>query len=188
MKRITFVLLAVVLSSLANTSAQTPAAFDLNAWNKVGEANFRLVENGTVVETTESKGAFLVTPREYGDFEMTVDVWVSPEANSGVFIRCSNPKEITATNAYEVNVFDQRPDPKYRTGGIVNIAEPLTKVDAGGKWNTLQITARGPRMTVVLNGVTTVKEAQDAKFARGPIALQFGVGTIRFRNVRIREM
>ena len=188
MTRMLFAALAIVLSSLPPVSAQGEATFDLNAWNKVGEANFRLVENGTVVETTDSKGAFLVTPREYGDFEMTVDVYISPEANSGVFIRCSNPKEITATNSYEVNVFDARPDPKYRTGGIVNIAEPLTKVDAGGKWNTLQITARGPRMTVVLNGVTTVKDAQDAKFARGPIALQFGVGTVRFRNVRIRAL
>lgn len=188
MPRILIAALALAASSFTPLAAQTAEKFDLNAWNKVGEANFRLVENGTVVETTESKGAFLVTPREYGDFEMTADVYISPEANSGVFIRCSNPKEITATNAYEVNVFDARPDPKYRTGGIVNIAEPLTKVDAGGKWNTLQITARGPRMTVVLNGVTTVKDAQDAKFPRGPIALQFGVGTVRFRNVRIKAL
>jgi hypothetical protein len=113
---------------------------------------------------------------------------VTPESNSGVFVRLSDPKEVTATNSYEINVWDTRPDPKYRTGAIVNVAEPLTKVDAGNKWNTLQITARGPRLTVVLNGVTTVKDAQDTKFARGPIALQYGTGTVRFRNVRIKEL
>jgi hypothetical protein len=178
----------VVIAALTPLYAQAPPQFDINAWNKVGDANWRVVENGTVVEATEGKGGFLVTPRDYGDFEMSVEIWTNEDANSGVFIRCSNPKEITATNAYEVNVFDKRPDPKYRTGAIVNVAEPLTKVDAAGKWNTLQITARGPRMTVVFNGVTTVKEAQDAKHPRGPIALQYGAGTVRFRNVRIRAL
>jgi hypothetical protein len=43
-------------------------------------------------------------------------------------------------------------------------------------------------MTVVLNGVTTVRDAEDAKFARGPIALQYGAGVVRFRNVRIRPL
>jgi hypothetical protein len=181
-----FTLLLTAAAALV-IHAQTPA-FDLNAWNKVGDANWRVVENGTVVEATEGKGGFLVTPRDYGDFEMTVDVWVTPASNSGVFVRASNPKEITATNSYEINIWDERPDPKYRTGAIVNVAEPLTKVDAGNKWNTLTITARGGSLSVTLNGVPTVKGAQDTKFARGPIALQYGSGTVRFRNVRIRAL
>jgi hypothetical protein len=61
-------------------------------------------------------------------------------------------------------------------------------INAGGRWNTLVITAKGTRMTVVLNGVTTVRDAEDAKFARGPIALQYGAGVVRFRNVRIRPL
>ena len=187
MKRVTL-MLALLFAAVAGSHAQAPAAFDLKAWNMVGDANWHLVDNGTVAEATEGKGGFLVTPRDYGDFEITVDVWVTPESNSGVFVRLSNPKEVTATNSYEINVWDSRPDPKYRTGAIVNVAEPLTKVDAGNKWNTLQITARGPRMSVTLNGVATVKDAQDAKFARGPIALQYGTGTVRFRNVRIRAL
>ena len=140
-----------------------------------------------VVQAEKGSG-FLVTPMAYGDFQMTVDIWVNDEANSGVFIRCSDPKMITATNAYEVNIFDKRPDPAYRTGAIVNVAKPLAMVNAGGKWNTLEITAKGPRMTVVLNGVTTVRDAEDTKFPRGPIALQYGAGVVRFRNVRIRAL
>ena len=131
---------------------------------------------------------FLVTPVAYGDFQITVDIWVNDEANSGVFIRCSDPKTITAANAYEVNIFDKRPDPAYRTGAIVNVAKPLAMVNAGGKWNTLEITAKGSKMTVILNGVTTVKDAEDTKFARGPIALQDGAGVVKFRNVRIRAL
>jgi hypothetical protein len=61
-------------------------------------------------------------------------------------------------------------------------------VNAGGKWNTLIVTARGSRMTVVLNGIATVRDAEDAKFSRGPIALQYGAGVVKFRNVRIRSL
>jgi hypothetical protein len=161
------------------------ASFDLKAWNIVGDANWTAAND--VVQADKGTG-FLVTPVAYGDFQITVDIWVNDEANSGVFIRCSDPKTITAANAYEVNIFDKRPDPAYRTGAIVNVAKPLAIVNAGGKWNTLEITARGSKMTVVLNGVTTVKDAEDAKFARGPIALQYGAGVVKFRNVRIRAL
>ncbi len=161
------------------------ASFDLKAWTIVGDANWTVVDD--VVQADKGTG-FLVTPVAYGDFQITVDIWVNDEANSGVFIRCSDPKTITAANAYEVNIFDKRPDPAYRTGAIVNVAKPMAMVNAGGKWNTLEITAKGSKMTVILNGVTTVKDAEDTKFARGPIALQYGAGVVKFRNVRIRAL
>jgi hypothetical protein len=176
----------LVVSALITVSAQSQAAgFDLKAWNMVGDANWTVMDD--VVQADKGSG-FLVTPMAYGDFQMTVEIWVDDEANSGVFIRCSDPKMITASNAYEVNIFDKRPDPTYRTGAIVNVAKPLATVNAGGKWNTLEITAKGPKMTVVLNGVTTARDAEDTKFARGPIALQYGAGVVKFRNVRIRAL
>jgi hypothetical protein len=179
-------MLVFVLSGFAGMAAQRQdAGFDLKAWNVVGDANWTVMDD--VVQADKGSG-YLVTPMAYGDFQMTVDVWVDESANSGVFIRCSDPKMITPTNAYEVNVFDKRPDPTYRTGAIVNVAKPLATVNAGGRWNTLEITAKGPKMTVVINGVTTVRDAEDTKFARGPIALQYGAGLVRFRNVRIRAL
>ena len=44
---------------------------------------------------------------------------------------------------------------------------------AGGKWNTYEITAQGPHLVVVLNGVKTV-DVQDSKHAKGVIALAGG--------------
>jgi Domain of Unknown Function (DUF1080) len=58
---------------------------------------------------------------------------------------------------------------------------------AGGRWNTYEITAKGPQLTVVLNGTTTV-ETQDSKFASGPIALQYGAGVVKFRKVEIKPL
>jgi hypothetical protein len=153
-------------------------------WNVVGNANWTVADGA--VQATMGTG-FLVTPESYADFQITADIWVSDDANSGIFIRCSDPKTIAANNAYEVNVFDKRPDPAYRTGAIVDVAKPLTMVTTGGKWNTMDITARGPRLIVLINGEKTV-DVQDNKYSRGPIALQYGAGTVKFKNVKLRTL
>ena len=183
--------LAIGIITSGSLIAQTPGAavrlFDgrsLTGWNTVGDANWT-VTNGEIQATTGT--GFLVTPASYADFEVTAELWVDADANSGVFIRCADRIAITADNCYEVNVFDKRPDPAYRTGAIVNIAKPAAVVNAAGQWNTLRITARGSRLTVVLNGVTTV-DVQDAKLVQGAIALQRSAGVVKFRSVLLRPL
>ena len=156
----------------------------LKGWDVVGDANWSVVD-GAVQATTGT--GFLVTPASYADFQITADFWVTDDANSGIFIRLSDPKTITAANAYEVNIYDKRPDPAYRTGAIVDVAKPLAQINTGGKWNTIDITARGTKLIVVMNGTKTV-DVDDKKFARGPLALQYGAGTVKFKNVRIRTL
>jgi len=153
----------------------------LDGWRTLGDANWHIVED--YVEADSGDG-YLVTNNTYGDFHLKLEFWTDPDANSGVFLRCSNPEDIGAASAYEVNIYDKRPDPAYRTGGIVNVASPMAQIDAAGKWNTYEISAEGPRLTVRLNGVLTV-DARDEKYASGPIALQHGAGIVRFRNVQI---
>ena len=157
---------------------------NLNAFNAIGNANWSVADG--VVQANMGTG-FLVTKATYGDFQIKLEFWVDDDANSGVFIRCSNPQEITAMNAYEVNIFDKRPDQAYRTGGIVDVAKPSSIINTGGKWNTYEITAQGPRMIVTLNGTRTV-DVQHSGHARGPVALQYGAGIVKFRNVQIRPM
>ena len=98
----------------------------LDNWDRLGEANWR-AEDGAIV-ADKGKGGFLVSKNSYKDFQIRAEFWADHTTNSGIFIRCTNPKEITATNAYEVNIYDQRPEPIYGTGGIVNVA----KVDPMG--------------------------------------------------------
>ena len=173
-------------------SAQNPAAdwttlFDgtnLDHFNTVGNANWRL--GGGMVEATSGPG-FLVTKENYANFELRVEFWVDEGANSGVYMRCQDAKQITDKTCYEANIFDKRPDQSGRTGAIVHIAKPLAVVDAGGKWNTYEITAKGPELTVRLNGTLTA-QAKDDQFTNGPIALQYMAGTVRFRRVQIRRL
>ena len=158
---------------------------NLNNWDRTGDANWRIV-NG-VLEATMG-GGHLVTKNEYTNFEIRAEFWVDADANSGLFIRCSDRAMIGAMTCYEVNIFDKRPEQNYATGAIVNVAEVRQPApQAGGKWNTFEITARGPQLTVRLNGEQTVN-VTDTKFARGPFTLQYGAGTVRFRKVEIRPL
>jgi hypothetical protein len=156
----------------------------LEGWNTLGDANWNTGEG--YVEASSGNG-FLITPDSYRDFHLKLEFWTDTEANSGIFIRCADPNEVGAANAYEVNIYDQRPDPAYRTGGIVNVAEPMEQIDAAGRWNIYEIEAVGPHLVVRLNGTLTV-DTEDAQFSAGPIALQYGAGIVRFRNVQIMSM
>src|SRR5262245_28045788 len=128
--------------------------FGFDAFVSEGSANWRVVDG--VVKADGGTG-YLVSREAFGDFELRAEFWASPDANSGIFIRCSDPQVITAANAYEVNIFDKRPDQTYRTGGIVNVGKVMANVDTGNRWNTMEISARGPKMTVKVNG-TLVSE------------------------------
>src|SRR5262245_19714686 len=161
---------------------------NMGDWNKVGESNWRL-EDGAVVADKKSgqDPAYLVSKAPFKDFQLHVEFWASDDANSGVFLRCQDPSKLGDRSCYEVNIFDQRKDPTYGTGGIVNFSEVHPMPKAGGKWNTFEITAKGRQITVVLNGQKTV-ELHNGLFAEGPLGLQHGAGVIKFRKVAIKPL
>lgn len=157
----------------------------LDQWNHIGNANWTIADGA--VQSDKGTG-FLVSKNKYANFEIRAEFWADADANSGIFIRCSDPRKITSENAYEVNIFDKRPDPSYATGAIVGIAKSPTIIKAAGRWNTYDITAIGDRFTVTLNGIRTVDGVRDGKHASGPIALQRAGGVIKFRKVEIRPL
>lgn len=163
-------------------------AVGLDNFVRVGEANWSATDGAVQASQGGPGFAYLVTKDSYKDFVLRVEFWSSDDANSGVFFRCQNPAVINDQNCYEANIFDQRPDPTYGTGAIVGVAPvPVPGPRAGGKWNTYEITARGPHLVLVLNGQKTV-DVQDSKLASGPFALQWGRGTVRFRKVEIEPL
>ena len=174
-------------ASMSGSTVLVDGARGLENFNRVGDANWSAVD-GAIQATAGGKDpAYLVTKVSYTDFVIRAEFWASDDANSGIFIRCQNPAVIGDETCYEANIFDQRPDPTYGTGAIVKVAAVSPMPKAGGKWNTYEITARGKRLTLVLNGVKTV-DIEDGKLASGPIALQWGRGTIKWRKVAIRSL
>ena len=165
----------------------------MNNFNTIGNANWRV--EGDAIVADKGKGGYLVSKKSYRDFDLYAEFWANHETQSGIFIRASDPKKVGADNAYEVNIFDQRPGQEYRTGAIVNYARvPIPTVyKTNGGWNTFRITAKGPDVTVVLNGQVTV-HMNNGQFKEGPIALQFGNrgkepgGTIKWRQLMVRAL
>jgi hypothetical protein len=159
-----------------------------NEWDRTGEANWR-VEDGAIVadKRTSKETAHLVTKNSYKDFEIYAEFWASDDANSGIFIRCMNPKSPGARTCYEVNIFDQRKDPTYGTGSIVYFTEVNPMPKAGGKWNTFEIAAKGRHITVTLNGQKTA-DLHSGMFEQGPFTLQHGEGVIKFRKVAVKPL
>jgi 3-keto-disaccharide hydrolase len=165
----------------------------MDNFSPVGDANWR-AEDGAIV-ADKGKGGFLLSKDSYRDFQLRIEFWAAHNANSGIYMRCSEPKNLTDKTCYEANIFDQRPDQTYATGGIVHRGKVLQPVKAGGQWNVYELTAQGSKMTVVLNGTKTA-EIDNVEFPSGPFALQYGTlppkgepgGAIRFRKVQIRPL
>ncbi|UGV24237.1 DUF1080 domain-containing protein [Rhodopseudomonas boonkerdii] len=199
MKRI-FAIVAVAAVGVSAIVAIQPASSQdgwvtlvdgtkMGDWDKVADANWTMKDGALVADklTAGKDPAYLVSKKSYKDFQIKAEFWTDEDANSGIFIRCKTAKVIDSKECYEVNIFDKRPDPTYGTGAIVDVAKVNPMPKAAGKWNTYEITAKGPKMTVILNGQKTA-DVEDGKLASGPIALQYGSGVVKFRKVQIKEL
>ncbi len=185
-----FCIHAALFSSLA--SAQNQDGFvdlidgvSLSGWNIIGNASW-LIGNG-IVEGNKPNG-FLVSTKSYKNFVIRAEFWAESDTNSGIFIRCQDPNKVSAATSYEVNIWDTRPEQAYATGAIVDVAKVNPVPKAGGRWNVMEIVANGSHFKVTLNGVVTVADGQDSKFAEGPIALQSAGGVVKFKKVQIKPI
>lgn len=196
MKKLAFLALSVIVGSIS--LLQSYAAEEewitlidgeqgLDNFDQVGGDTW-VAKDGAIEATAGTGTAFLVTKESYGNFILHVEFWVSDDANSGIYMRCQDVAAITDRNCYEANIYDQRPDLSFGTGGIVHIgpvSEPYPK--AGGKWNSYDIVLQNEHLMINLNQEQTA-HVMDTQFAEGPIALQWAAGTVRFRNMRIQPM
>jgi hypothetical protein len=125
-----------------------------------------------------------------------------PDSDSGIFLRGSSKSQVNIwcwpIGSGEVYGYrmDEKMPPAVRAG-----VTPKANADKDiGQWNAFEITMKGDRLTVVLNGVTVIENAQlPGVPAKGPIALQHhgekknGVwagppSLVQFRNISIREL
>ena len=195
---------------------------DLTGWvygtrrggeNKTGKGY--QVENG-VLFTTKEDGGNLFTAREYSDFVFRFEFRLTPNANNGIGIRA--PLDGDAAYAgMEIQVLDDSGSeytslrPAQYHGSVYNMFPARRGFQKPvGEWNAEEITARGRRITVVLNGTVIVEanldEVKDEALlakqrdltrpegsrgianTKGHIGL-LGHGTrVEFRNLRIREL
>jgi hypothetical protein len=195
---------------------------DLTGWvygtragkpNKTGKGY--QIENG-VLFTTKEDGGNLFTDKEYADFVLRFEFRLTENANNGIGIRA--PLEGDAAYVgMEIQVLDDSGSqytslqPAQYHGSIYQMfPSKRGHQKPVGEWNAEEITAKGRRITVVLNGTTIVDanldDVKDEEVlarhgdmnrpegsrgianTKGHIGL-LGHGTrVEFRNIRIKEL
>lgn len=125
-----------------------------------------------------------------------------PDSDSGVFLRGSDKAQVNIWSwpVGSGEVYGYRTDAKMPPA-VRAAVTPRMNVDRDiGEWNAFEITMRGTRLTVVLNGHTVISDAElPGVPPSGPIALQHhggmkdGVWTgppslVQFRNISITEL
>ena len=186
-------------SALAQTGTGWTQLFDgksLDGWTQVGTANWRVEDGALVADKSTAParpdgqpggGGHLVTKDSYKNHMIYAEFWTDVPANSGIFVRCKDPKKIGARDCYEFNIFDTRPDPSYGTGAIVYFAEANPALKAAGKWNTMEITANKRDLVLTLNGTKTA-QTNNGFFEEGHFTLQWGSGVVKFRKVAVKPL
>jgi hypothetical protein len=217
MRRTLPLLAALLLLGLTRPAGSAPAAsekppegftslFDgktLDGWQVLGgKLSSWGAEDGVLF--VKGGGGWLMTKKEYGDFELRLEFKVPKGGNSGVALR-SPMKGDPAYTGMEIQILD---DPSYKglqvwqhTGSIYGVV-PSSKLATKpvGEWNKYRIVCKGRQVTVVLNGEKVVDANLDdykekhAKAhpgilrAKGYIGLQEHGGRVEFRNLFVKEL
>ena len=58
---------------------------------------------------------------------------------------------------------------------------------AAGKWNTMEVIAKGRQIVVKLNGQQTV-DLHNGMFEEGPFTLQYGSGVLKVRKLAVKKL
>lgn len=168
----------------------------LKGWE--GDPDLWSVQNGELVGTTDRKeikmNTFLIATKEYGDFELRLDMKIR-NGNSGVQFRSTKYPDYVVgglqADAADKNWWGGVYDEKGKRGVMVNgwkgKAETVVK---NGDWNTMILRCQGEDISITINGLKTA-ELKDKEKMSGVIALQLHRGPgmeARFRNIRIKEL
>ena len=202
----------VLCSSLvATAAADRPlrSLFDgrsLKGWQQItGKAEAWGVEDGLLVSRGEG-GGWIGTTDEYRDFVLSLDFKLSPESNSGIYLRAPADTSHISRTGMEIQLLDDV-HPRYkdiqpwqRNGALYHVTAP--KPGHGkptGEWNSIVIEANGPHLTITLNGSVVVDDQLDQhpdldnehpglKRASGRIGLQGHNGRVEFRKIEVKEI
>jgi Domain of Unknown Function (DUF1080) len=196
-----------------------PEGWVVRAWNDVSQpasAEVKWTVKDGVLYGSEPRGTWLVSEKEYGDFELAFEWKIGEQGNGGCGLRFP-PKGDPAFDGLELQMVDPRyygdsaPQipPSELTGGLYRAVAPTKQLYKPGEWNEYVITLKGQHLVVKLNGEriqhvhlneqTSPVERHDGSPApplkdrprKGRIGFQElsrGGGQVMIRNARIREL
>jgi hypothetical protein len=218
-RRAILLTLAVVLAPLAparSDDTKAPEGFvalfngkDLKGWKVLdGKMEVWKAEDGLLVVDGKN-GGWLMTDKEYADFELRLEFKMPKQGNSGVAVRA--PFEKGKNPAYagmEIQLLDDAwhkenykgLKPTQLTGSIYDVVPPSKDaLKPVGEWNKMTIIAKGRQVTIELNGTKIVdanldqykdraKDHPGLLREKGNLGLQSHDGRVEFRNLFVKEL
>jgi hypothetical protein len=215
---IAFLTTVVIPNAVLSDDDKPPNGFtplfngkDLTGWKVREKGNPKVwgVEKGLLYVNGQG-GDWLMTEKEYSDFELRLEFKLPKAGNSGVALRCGLKGNPHLEAGMEIQLLD---DPWYldeknykglkptqKTGSIYGIVPPSKDaLKPVGEWNAMRITAKGTKITVELNGEKIVdadlrdhkdkaKEHKGMLNTKGHLGLQSHDGRVEFRRLYVKEL
>jgi hypothetical protein len=104
-----------------------------------------------------SGGYIIVHEKPHGDFVLDFDYKISKGCNSGVFLRVGDLKDPVMTGI-EIAIDDTTGSGMHDPGAIYDLVAPRVNAQKPtGEWNHMTISARGPKIEIILNGESVSK-------------------------------
>ena len=194
-----------VVDGVIDYDAQSEASGDKNLWTQKEYGDFTLRADWRIKETPFNNPRVPIVKPD-GTHKLDASgkeiQMVVPDSDSGIFLR-GEPKSQVNIWCWPIGsgeVYGYRMD-KNMPAAVRAGVTPKTNADKNiGEWNTFEITVRGNKLTVLLNGKLVLDDAELPGLpAKGPLALQHHGGKrngewsgppslVQFRNIYIKEL
>jgi 3-keto-disaccharide hydrolase len=158
-----------------------PKGWLVRAWNDVNDPPAKptewKVERG-VLHGGEPRGSWLMGEKEDGDVILEFEFKRGERGNSGCALHAPLRGD-PAFDGLELQMADLRYNPEAKdselTGGLYRAVAPKKQVYKPTEWNKYQVTLKGPRLKVVLNGeliqdLDVTEQSQEVKRHDGTLA------------------
>ncbi|MBI1900050.1 MAG: DUF1080 domain-containing protein [Planctomycetia bacterium] len=135
-----------------------PEGFVVGRWNDVSQKPEQEVKwevKDGVLQGGLPRGSWLMSEKEYTDFELKYEFKLGPRGNGGLALR-SPMKGDPAFDGMELQMADLRYNESAKdselTGGIYRAIAPKKQVYKPEEWNSVEVSLRGNKLKAVLNG------------------------------------
>lgn len=162
------------------------------------------VEDGLLTGRSDRQHHLFTERGDFEDFQLMAEVRINHLGNSGIWFRSpfslDRQNELGGTpNGYHVMILEDFPRRQVGLTGSLRresrtlqaVTEPLVRPN---EWFNLEVIARGPRLTITVNGKVTA-DVVDSTYSKGHLALktrtekETGVSTfVQFRRIEIKEL
>ncbi len=193
-----------VVDGVIDYDAQSEAPGEKHLWTEKSYKDFTLKIDWRIKETT----GYYDVPYVLPDGSVVLDADGNKvthkikNADSGIYLRGTSKAQLNiwCWPIGSGEVYGYRNDPEQSPEVRAGVTPKLNADNPIGAWNSFEITVRGDRLTVVLNGETIIENAQLPDLPEeGPIALQHHGGKkdgvfspasslVQFRNIEIKDL